>query len=109
MSIVFLKANFEYLRGNYRKAMKMLGSGPQMYTDKGECLTVMHFNNLGCLYFHLRKHNLGAFNFRKAIMENENVVKEMRRSTDQQSRHGEDGNYFIVNPNQTSMFSTLLL
>jgi len=34
-SVVFLKANFEYLRGNYRKAMKMLGSGPPMYTDKG--------------------------------------------------------------------------
>ncbi|XP_060561318.1 CCR4-NOT transcription complex subunit 10-like, partial [Ruditapes philippinarum] len=88
-SVVFLKANFEYLRGNYRKAMKMLGSGPQMYTDKGECLTVMHYNNLGCIHFHLRKHNLGAFYFRKAIQENENVVREMRRSTDQQNRqHG---------------------
>ena len=69
----------------------MLGSGPQMYTDKGECLTVMHYNNLGCLHFHLRKHNLGVFYFRKAIQENENVVREMRRSTDQQSRqHGND-------------------
>lgn len=88
-SVVFLKSNFEYLRGNYRKAMKMLGSGPQMYTDKGECLTVMHYNNLGCVHFHLRKHNLGAFYFRKAIQENENVVREMRRSTDQQNRqHG---------------------
>lgn len=90
-SVVFLKANFEYLRGNYRKAMKMLGSGPQMYTDKGECLTVMHYNNLGCIHFHLRKHNLGAFYFRKALQENENVVREMRRSTDQQNRqHGGD-------------------
>ncbi|WAR13448.1 CNO10-like protein [Mya arenaria] len=39
-SVVFLKANFEYLRGNYRKAMKMLGSGPQMHTDKGGSLTL---------------------------------------------------------------------
>ncbi|XP_052817099.1 CCR4-NOT transcription complex subunit 10-like isoform X2 [Mya arenaria] len=86
-SVVFLKANFEYLRGNYRKAMKMLGSGPQMHTDKGECLTVMHYNNMGCVHFHLRKHHLGAFYFRKALQENENVVREMRRSTDQNRQH----------------------
>ncbi|XP_052230090.1 CCR4-NOT transcription complex subunit 10-like isoform X2 [Dreissena polymorpha] len=91
-SVVFLKANFEYLRGNYRKAQKMLGSGPQMYTDKGECLTVMHYNNMGCVYFHLRKHNLGMFYLRKALQENENVVREMRRSTDQNRQHGGSNN-----------------
>ncbi|KAK3603937.1 hypothetical protein CHS0354_042949 [Potamilus streckersoni] len=86
MSMLFLKSNFEYLRGNLKKAMKMLGSSPQVYTEKGECLTVMHYNNLGCIYFQLRKHNLGAFYFRKAILENENIVKEMKRGSDQSGR-----------------------
>ena len=90
MSVVFLKANFEYLRGNFRKAMKMLGTHPQMYQDKGECLAMMHYNNLGCIHFHLRKHHLGAFYFRKAIQENENVVREMRRGNEQNRQHGGD-------------------
>lgn len=90
MSVVFLKANFEYLRGNFRKAMKMLGTHPQMYQDKGECLAMMHYNNLGCIHFHLRKHHLGAFYFRKAIQENENVVREMRRGNDQNRQYGGD-------------------
>jgi len=51
----------------------------------------MHYNNLGCIHFHLRRHNLGVFYFRKALQENENVVREMRRSSDQQGRqHGGD-------------------
>ena len=90
MSVVFLKANFEYLRCNFRKAMKMLGTHPQMYQDKGECLAMMHYNNLGCIHFHLRKHHLGAFYFRKAIQENENVVREMRRGNEQNRQHGGD-------------------
>ena len=101
MSVVFLKANFEYLRGNFRKAMKMLGTHPQMYQDKGECLAMMHYNNLGCIHFHLRKHHLGAFYFRKAIQENENVVREMRRGNEQNRQHGGDEGWRHSLPTQS--------
>ena len=84
MSVIYLKSNFEYLRGNYRKAMKMLGSAPssQVFTDAGECLPVMYNNNLGCVHFHLRKHHLGAFYFRKALQENENALRDIKRGAE---------------------------
>ncbi|XP_033754532.1 CCR4-NOT transcription complex subunit 10-like isoform X2 [Pecten maximus] len=84
-SVIFLKSNFEYLRGNYRKTIKMLGppSFVQLFTESGECLPVMYYNNMGCVHFHMRKHHNGAFNFRKAIQENENAIKDLRRGAEQ--------------------------
>ncbi|KAG7268702.1 hypothetical protein CRUP_021385 [Coryphaenoides rupestris] len=62
---LFLKSNFEYLRGNYRKAVKLLNSsniaehpGP---IKTGECVRCMFWNNLGCIHFAMGKHNLGKF------------------------------------------------
>lgn len=81
-SFGYLRSNFEYIRGNFRKANKILGSTPQTQelTASGESLPVMYFNNLGCTHFHMRKHHLGAFYFRKAINSNENVIKEATKS-----------------------------
>ncbi|KAJ8302570.1 hypothetical protein KUTeg_018966 [Tegillarca granosa] len=83
--ILFLKSNFEYMRGNYRKAIKMITSAPstQVFTESGECLPVMLNNNLGCINFHMRKHHLGAMYFRKAIQENENALKDVKRGAEQ--------------------------
>ncbi|XP_067652107.1 CCR4-NOT transcription complex subunit 10-like isoform X1 [Haliotis asinina] len=77
-SVIYLKSNFEYLRGNLRKAIRMLGSDPQaqVFTNTGESLPMMYFNNLGCIHFHLRKHHLGAFYLRRAVQENENALKD---------------------------------
>uniref|UniRef100_A0A669AYB9 CCR4-NOT transcription complex subunit 10 n=1 Tax=Oreochromis niloticus TaxID=8128 RepID=A0A669AYB9_ORENI len=68
---LFLKSNFEYLRGNYRKAVKLLNSsniaehaGP---IKTGECVRCMFWNNLGCIHFAMGKHNLGIFYFKKAL------------------------------------------
>ena len=77
--IVYLKSNFEYLRGNYRKAIKLLNTGPQPGTavaETGEVLPVMYYNNMGVIHFYLRKHNLGEFYFRKSIQENEQACKD---------------------------------
>ncbi|KAK3085445.1 hypothetical protein FSP39_003407 [Pinctada imbricata] len=84
LSVIYLKSNFEYLRGNHRKAMKMLGSAPssQVFTEMGECLPVMYNNNLGCIHFHLRKHHLGAFHFRRALQENENALRDIKRGAE---------------------------
>ena len=69
----FLKANVEYLRQNYRKALKVLGSTPKspIVTDRGECLSAFYFNNIGCVHFQLGKYSLAAHYFRKATEEND--------------------------------------
>ncbi|XP_019735528.1 CCR4-NOT transcription complex subunit 10 isoform X5 [Hippocampus comes] len=78
---LFLKSNFEYLRGNYRKAVKLLNSsniaehpGP---IKTGECVRCMFWNNLGCIHFAMGKHNLGIFYFKKALQENDHTCAQL--------------------------------
>ncbi|XP_064640490.1 CCR4-NOT transcription complex subunit 10-like [Lineus longissimus] len=81
--LVYLKSNFEYLRGNYRKAIKVLNSAPSQTKgpqETGECIPAMYYNNMACIHFHMRKHNLGAFYLRKALQENENASKDVSRT-----------------------------
>ncbi|XP_051878822.1 CCR4-NOT transcription complex subunit 10 isoform X2 [Pristis pectinata] len=72
---LFLKSNFEYLRGNYRKAVKLLNSANITdhpgFLSTGECVRCMFWNNLGCIHFAMGKHNLGIFYFKKALQEND--------------------------------------
>nr|XP_057909810.1 CCR4-NOT transcription complex subunit 10 isoform X2 [Doryrhamphus excisus] len=78
---LFLKSNFEYLRGNYRKAVKLLNSsniaehpGP---IKTGECMRCMFWNNLGCIHFAMGKHNFGIFYFKKALQENDHTCAQL--------------------------------
>lgn len=84
-SVVYLKSNFEYLRGSYRKVLKMLATVPQniVITESGDCLPVMYYNNLGCNHFHTRKHHLGAFYFKRAVEENENAFKSVKKESEE--------------------------
>ncbi|XP_051575669.1 CCR4-NOT transcription complex subunit 10 isoform X3 [Myxocyprinus asiaticus] len=84
-SSLFLKSNFEYLRGNYRKAVKLLNSsniaehpGP---LKTGECVRCMFWNNLGCIHFAMGKHNLGLFYFKKALQENDHTCAQLGDSS----------------------------
>lgn len=63
----------EYLRQNYRKALKVLGSAPKnpIGPDTGECLSSYFFNDLGCVHYTLGKYSLAAHYFRKALEEND--------------------------------------
>ncbi|KAK2500029.1 hypothetical protein MC885_019581, partial [Smutsia gigantea] len=83
---LFLKSNFEYLRGNYRKAVKLLNSSNIAehpgFMKTGECLRCMFWNNLGCIHFAMSKHNLGIFYFKKALQENDNVCAQPSTGTD---------------------------
>lgn len=77
--VTYIKANFEHLRNNHRKAMKVLSSCAQpagSSSSTGECLSTMYYNNLGVIHFHMNKPHLGAFYFRKAIQENALAVTE---------------------------------
>ncbi|XP_062395604.1 CCR4-NOT transcription complex subunit 10 isoform X1 [Sardina pilchardus] len=87
---LFLKSNFEYLRGNYRKAIKLLNSsniaehpGP---LKTGECVRCMFWNNLGCIHFAMGKHNLGIFYFKKALQENDHTCAQLGDGSNGQSK-----------------------
>uniref|UniRef100_A0A1A7WM88 CCR4-NOT transcription complex subunit 10 n=1 Tax=Iconisemion striatum TaxID=60296 RepID=A0A1A7WM88_9TELE len=87
---LFLKSNFEYLRGNYRKAVKLLNSsniaehpGP---IKTGECVRCMFWNNLGCIHFAMGKHNLGIFYFKKALQENDHTCAQLGDGSNEQSK-----------------------
>ncbi|XP_029694407.1 CCR4-NOT transcription complex subunit 10 isoform X2 [Takifugu rubripes] len=87
---LFLKSNFEYLRGNYRKAVKLLNSsniaehpGP---IKTGECVRCMFWNNLGCIHFAMGKHNLGIFYFKQALQENDHTCAQLGDGSNGQSK-----------------------
>lgn len=73
---VYIKSNFEHLRGNHRKALKLLNTAPnpgKPTIDTGESIATMYYNNVGVIHFYMRKHNLGSFYLKKALQENEKV------------------------------------
>ncbi|XP_050395792.1 CCR4-NOT transcription complex subunit 10 isoform X1 [Patella vulgata] len=80
LSVTYLKCYLDFLRGNYKKAMKGLSGLPQtqVISEHGECLTMMYYNNLACIHFQMKKHHLGALHLRKSLQENENAIKDPR-------------------------------
>ncbi|XP_071383822.1 CCR4-NOT transcription complex subunit 10 isoform X3 [Centroberyx affinis] len=87
---LFLKSNFEYLRGNYRKAVKLLNSSNIAEhpgaIKTGECVRCMFWNNLGCIHFAMGKHNLGIFYFKKALQENDHTCAQLGDGGNGQSK-----------------------
>eukprot|EP00912_Choanoflagellata_sp_UC4_P001229 UC4_evm1s769 len=85
---LFLKSNFEYLRRNYRKSIKLLNGCrtevPTMLSDDekqpvqkppdASDTAIAYFNNLGCVHFHMKKYGLANLFLGKALSENENRV-----------------------------------
>ena len=76
--VAFLKANYEFLRGNYRKSMKLLTSASKtpLLTEAGQCLPSLYFNNLGCLHYHMGKYSLACYYFSKALHENDSALND---------------------------------
>ncbi|KNC86033.1 hypothetical protein SARC_01792 [Sphaeroforma arctica JP610] len=66
---LFLKGNFEYLRKNHRKAIKLLNGCPNL--PASTVLPVLYYNNLAIVHFQLNKPNMAAFYFAKAWKANE--------------------------------------
>ncbi|XP_004348660.1 hypothetical protein CAOG_02847 [Capsaspora owczarzaki ATCC 30864] len=76
------KARFEVLRSNPRKAIKILSSCYQHHRQRVENsskevaagpdrLTILYFNNLGCVHHAMGKHSMAALYFARALQENE--------------------------------------
>ncbi|CAD1468828.1 unnamed protein product, partial [Heterotrigona itama] len=81
ISTVFLKANLEYLRGNYKKAIKLLNSVTSENFDFktcGESSAVLYYNNMACLHLAMGKPNLACFYLRKALHENKCALESIQ-------------------------------
>jgi CCR4-NOT transcription complex subunit 10 len=64
VAALYLKANLEYLRLNYRKALKLLAS-----CQKGEgAKSALYFSNMGCLHAKMGLHHVGLQYFQKALL-----------------------------------------
>ncbi|GMI89206.1 hypothetical protein like AT5G35430 [Hibiscus trionum] len=70
---LFLKAQLEYARGNYRKAIKLLMASSNQ-TDAA--MSSMFNNNLGCIYYQLGKYYTSAVFFSKALSNCSSIQKE---------------------------------
>jgi CCR4-NOT transcription complex subunit 10 len=60
---LFLKANLEYLRANYKKSIKLLNS----CSDVNEQASALYLNNMGCIHFSTGRYRTAALYFSKAL------------------------------------------
>jgi CCR4-NOT transcription complex subunit 10 len=60
---LFLKANLEYLRGNFRKCVKLLNAS----MGDGSLGKAMHLNNLACVNFRSQKYALATICFAQSL------------------------------------------
>jgi len=65
ISLLF-KANLEYVRQNYTKAVKLLNTCSVNAQDN-KYMAILYFNNLGCVHHKMKKHHTAAFYFGKAL------------------------------------------
>ncbi|XP_076448993.1 CCR4-NOT transcription complex subunit 10-like isoform X2 [Babylonia areolata] len=81
-AVQYLRAYFEYLRGNCRKGQKILVSAPTAGVPcVGQSLTTMLHNNLACIHMQMRKPHTGAHLLRLAWQENEKAMKEIKSTS----------------------------
>ncbi|KAL3694248.1 hypothetical protein R1sor_007899 [Riccia sorocarpa] len=73
LKALLLKAQLEYSRANYRKAVKLLTTCSSR-VEGGK--TAMFFSNLGCIHHQLRKDQTAVIYFRKALTVNAATAKE---------------------------------
>ncbi|KAI4377328.1 hypothetical protein MLD38_014974 [Melastoma candidum] len=70
---LLLKAQLEYARGNFRKAMKLLMALGNR-TEAG--ISSLFFNNLGCVYQQMRKYHSSSVLFARALSSFSSFRKE---------------------------------
>ncbi|XP_042001599.1 CCR4-NOT transcription complex subunit 10-like [Salvia splendens] len=70
---LYLKSQLEYARKNPRKAIKLLMASSNQ-SEIG--MSSMYYNNLGCIYYQLGKHQTSGVFFSKALKNSPFVPKE---------------------------------
>lgn len=82
VTLISLKSQLEYLRGNYRKAIKVLNQCaaiPPPSPTYGPGLGVMYYNNLGVIHLGLGKPTVACLYLQKALQETQ-LVEESSSS-----------------------------
>ncbi|XP_071638998.1 CCR4-NOT transcription complex subunit 10 [Temnothorax longispinosus] len=80
-STIFLKANLEYLRGNYEKARQFLTSKMKENLDFklcGESSAVLFYNNMACLHLAMGKPILACSYLQRALRANKCALESMQ-------------------------------
>jgi len=72
---LFLKSNLEYLRQNFRKAIKLLNNSCQK-GERDANVAALYFNNMGCIHHCMRRHSAAAFYFHRALLENHTLYNK---------------------------------
>ncbi|CAF0808174.1 unnamed protein product [Didymodactylos carnosus] len=79
----YLRANFEYLKENYQRSLKIITTqinhNENTLLEIGVSLQTVFYNNLGCIHYYMKKYCFGAFYFRKALTENNHVLMELNK------------------------------
>ncbi|KAJ8679261.1 hypothetical protein QAD02_015048 [Eretmocerus hayati] len=82
ISTIFLKANLEYLRKNFKKSMKLLDSIDSKtcpsFKACGESIAVLYYNNMASLHFAMGKPNLACFYLGMALEENQKALNSLK-------------------------------
>eukprot|EP00118_Oscarella_pearsei_P004495 m.19393 g.19393 ORF g.19393 m.19393 type:complete len:691 (+) comp27830_c0_seq1:15-2087(+) len=80
---LYLKAQLEFVRQNFRKCTRLLNSAPRSLSvlPSGESLSSLYFNNLGCIHACMKKHHLAAFYFRQSLAENDRALASFGSSS----------------------------
>ena len=84
---LFLKANLEYVRENYRKSIKLLHGCRKGGAPENQ---VLYLNNMGCAHFRMGKHNAASFYFLKALRENNAIQAQGQRGRVELPTHAKD-------------------
>eukprot|EP01114_Cavostelium_apophysatum_P024407 TRINITY_DN9544_c0_g1_i1.p1 TRINITY_DN9544_c0_g1~~TRINITY_DN9544_c0_g1_i1.p1 ORF type:complete len:693 (+),score=200.67 TRINITY_DN9544_c0_g1_i1:213-2291(+) len=74
LTSLFLKANLEYLRSNFAKAIQLLLSAHSKVTDEDHA-AVLYFNNVGCIHYKMKKYSAANFYFTKSLRLNELLLE----------------------------------
>lgn len=77
---LFLKSNLEYLRQNFRKAIKLLNNSCQK-NERDVNIPALYFNNMGCIHHCMRRHSAAAFYFQRALRENDTLYTKVPMRT----------------------------
>ncbi len=64
---LYLKANLEYLRQNYKKALKLLASCQRGEGGREGGITAAYYNDMGCLHSKMGLHFLSLQYFQKSV------------------------------------------
>ncbi|XP_060523703.1 CCR4-NOT transcription complex subunit 10 isoform X2 [Cylas formicarius] len=86
---LFLSANLEYLKGNFKESLKILSLIPEdslSYNESGESSKIMLSNNVGLLHHAMGKPNLACHYFQTALKDDTKLAQNLTKK-DENGEH----------------------